>query len=121
MKGDRPCEPVGNHLRDRVSQGVNELDHSSRSVIRYSGISERRRLLDHEGVDFTSAVRQVLAAMDDSARPYQSMAIEEVDHDLGRVVSTCTFSSHELQRSVRDGRHEFKRRTCPPNASFSVV
>ena len=72
----------------------------------HTRVAELRRLQGHEGMDFASAVQQVLSATDDISRPHPSISIEQVDQALDRLASTCSFSSSKLRESVRTGYNE---------------
>jgi hypothetical protein len=47
--------------------------------------------------------QQGLSATDDLSNPPRSLTVEEVDHTLDRLASTCVFSSRKLRESITIG------------------
>ena len=63
-----------------------------------SRMLELRRWQGEHGLDFGSAVEQVLSAKDASPSSSSAITIEEVDHTLDQLASTCAFSSPETRQ-----------------------
>lgn len=64
-------------------------------------ISELRRLQGRDGMDFASAIQQILAVTDDFSYPPRSLTVEEVDENLDQMASLCAFSSPKLRESAK--------------------
>lgn len=62
--------------------------------------SELRHPQEHEGVDFASAVQQVLSVTDDDHESIHSLTIVDLDHALDRLAVICPFSSRKLRTSM---------------------
>jgi DNA ligase-4 len=65
-----------------------------------SRVYELQRLQDQQGLDFASAVQQIMSATDETLQPSGPMTIEEIDDMLDGVASTCSFSSSEIRKRV---------------------
>ncbi|KAK5216010.1 hypothetical protein LTR72_010984 [Exophiala xenobiotica] len=72
----------------------------------HTRVSELRRLQGRDRMDFASAVQQVLSATDDSSNPPRPLTVDEVDHTLDRLASTCVFSSPKLREPITIGYTE---------------
>ncbi|KAK5332587.1 hypothetical protein LTR98_011294, partial [Exophiala xenobiotica] len=72
----------------------------------HTRVSELRRLQGRDRMDFASAVQQVLSATDDFSNPPQPLTVDEVDHTLDRLASTCVISSPKLRESITIGYTE---------------
>ncbi|KAK5243792.1 hypothetical protein LTR11_011634 [Exophiala xenobiotica] len=69
-------------------------------------VSELRRLQGHDGMDFASAVQQVLSATDHFSNPPRPLTVDEMDHTPDRLVFTCVFSSPKLREVITIGYTE---------------
>jgi DNA ligase-4 len=59
---------------------------------------ELQRWQSVHGLDFASAVEQVLSATDTSPSSSSAITIDEVDYTLDQIASTCAFSSPEIRQ-----------------------
>ncbi len=94
---------------DRVyALRTQQLEHmvTKAACLGHTRVSELRRLQERDGIDFASAVQQVLSATDDFSNPPRPLTVDEVDHTLDRLASTCVFSSPKLRESVTIGYTE---------------
>ncbi|KAK5356244.1 hypothetical protein LTS03_011709, partial [Exophiala xenobiotica] len=94
---------------DRVyALRTQQLEHmvTKAACLGHTRVSELRRLQGRDRMDFASAVQQVLSATDDFSNPPQPLTVDEVDHTLDRLASTCVFSSPKLRESITFGYKE---------------
>ncbi|KIW22037.1 uncharacterized protein PV07_12564 [Cladophialophora immunda] len=112
---------------DRVyALRTKQLEHmvTKAACLGHSRVSELRRLQGRNGIDFASAAQQVLSATDDFSNPPRSLTVEEVDHTLDRLASTCVFPSPKLQGSITIGYieafDELLPVSPPPNLERSL-
>ncbi|KAK5284109.1 hypothetical protein LTR43_011291, partial [Exophiala xenobiotica] len=94
---------------DRVyALRTQQLEHmvTKTACLGHARVSELRRLQGHDRRDFASAVQQVLSATDDFSNPSRPLTVDEVDHALDRLASTCVFSSPKLRESITIGYTE---------------
>lgn len=64
-------------------------------------MDELRRWQDTDGLDLASAVQRVVSATDETLKGCGQMTVEEIDHTLDLVASTCFFSSIKIQTEAR--------------------
>ncbi|KAK5219359.1 hypothetical protein LTR47_011506 [Exophiala xenobiotica] len=94
---------------DRVyALRTQQLEHmvTKTACLGHARVSELRRLQGRDRMDFASAVQQVLSATDDFSNPSRPLTVDEVDHALDRLASTCVFSSPKLRESITIGYTE---------------
>ncbi|KAK5188412.1 hypothetical protein LTR92_011531, partial [Exophiala xenobiotica] len=94
---------------DRVyALRTQQLEHmvTKAACLGHTRVSELRRLQGRDRMGFASAVQQVLSATDDFSNPPQPLTVDEVDHTLDRLASTCVFSSPKLRESITFGYTE---------------
>ncbi|KAK5356180.1 hypothetical protein LTS03_011737, partial [Exophiala xenobiotica] len=94
---------------DRVyALRTQQLEHmvTKAACLGHTRVSELRHLQGRDRLDFASAVQQVLSATDDFSNPPQPLTVDEVDHTLDRLASTCVFSSPKLRESITFGYTE---------------
>lgn len=67
----------------------------------HTRMDELRRWQDTDGLDLASAVQRVVSATDETLKGCGQMTVEEIDHTLDLVASTCFFSSIKIQTEAR--------------------
>ena len=74
-----------------------------RRPYRIYGLQEKHleRIIEKAlGLDFTSAVQQIMSGTEETPHPHEPMKIEEIEETLDRVASTCPLSSSEIRKTV---------------------
>ncbi|KAK5188486.1 hypothetical protein LTR92_011470 [Exophiala xenobiotica] len=94
---------------DRVyALRTQQLEHmvTKAACLGHARVSGLRRPQGRDRVDLGSAVQRVLSATDDLSNPPRPLTVDEVDHTLDRLASTCVFSSPKLRESIAIGYTE---------------
>jgi DNA ligase 4 len=67
----------------------------------HTRMDELRRWQDTDGLDLASAFHRVVTATDETLKGCGQVTVEEIDHTLDLVASTCSFSSIKIQTEAR--------------------